>query len=270
MGKAPNYSASPEHLAEQYKNASNLSARQRIYGFRTDAASSWPRWVFDQLDLPANARVLELGCGNGVLWESNADRILEGWEIVLTDMSPGMLEEARKALSRIERRFAFQTMNAESISFPDSCFDAVVANHMLYHVPDRNRAIGEVHRVLRTGGKFSAATNGAGHLRELKDLIDAFVPTPTETWSNDGPFQLDDGEAQLREHFSDVTVHRIGGELRVTEAQAIVDYALSVEWVKPVLIGPELDRFRTEVHSRITRDGMIRIGTDVGLLQAVR
>ena len=57
--------ASGSQLAEQYKDETNLSARQRLYRFRDPRATPWPRWVFEQLDLPANARVLEVGCGTG-------------------------------------------------------------------------------------------------------------------------------------------------------------------------------------------------------------
>jgi hypothetical protein len=141
----------------------------------------------------------------------------------------------------------------------------------LYHVPDanRDRTILEVGRVLRTGGTFYAATNGAGHLRELKDLIDAHVPLPVGTaWTNDGPFQLENGEAQLRRHFSNVSVRRVTGELAVADAQAIVDYALSVEWAKEVLVGETMERFRAEVESRMRDNGAFRIVTEAGLFVA--
>jgi ubiquinone/menaquinone biosynthesis C-methylase UbiE len=186
-----NYSASYSELGKQYKDASNLSARQRIYRFAKVGGEPWPRWVFDRLELPRDARVLELGCGNGFLWKANADRIPAGWKIVLTDASQGMVDEARRALGDVPRRFAFQRVGADSLPFPDAIFDGVIANHMLYHLPDgdRDRAIGEVHRVLCAGGVFHAATNGERHLRQLKDLIDAFVALPEGmVWRTTGRF----------------------------------------------------------------------------------
>jgi ubiquinone/menaquinone biosynthesis C-methylase UbiE len=52
--------------------------------------------VFDHYDgLPADADVLEVGCGTGYLWRDNADRDAGGWELLLTDFSPGMAADAR-------------------------------------------------------------------------------------------------------------------------------------------------------------------------------
>jgi len=52
------------------------------------------QWVFDQFNLAAKSRILEVGCGPGLLWLQNVARIPEGWDITLSDFSPGMLDEA--------------------------------------------------------------------------------------------------------------------------------------------------------------------------------
>src|SRR5262245_8596909 len=82
-------------LKEQYRDASNLSARAQLHArFSTDRRGWFP-WLFDRIELPTHARVLELGCGPGWFWWENRDRIAPGWEVTLTDFSPGMLDEAR-------------------------------------------------------------------------------------------------------------------------------------------------------------------------------
>src|SRR5262245_7806534 len=120
-------------LNEQYRNASNLNARIELHRRFSTNAYGWHRWVFDHFRLPPEARVLELGCGPGELWRENADRIPEGWEVTLADLSPGMLAAARRSLRDLLRSFAFAEVDAQSIPFPDACFDGVIANHMLYH-----------------------------------------------------------------------------------------------------------------------------------------
>ncbi len=144
-------------MADQYGDASNLNARIALHERFSANAYGWPRWVFDQLDLPDESHLLEIGCGAGGLWADNLDRIPAGWEITLTDASPGMLAEAQRNLS-IQRRFAFRLADAQKLPFEDGAFDAVIANHMLYHVPDRPRAFSEIARVLRDGGTLYAAT----------------------------------------------------------------------------------------------------------------
>ncbi len=57
-------------------------------------------------------------------------------------------------------RVQFKEIDAQSIPFEDETFDAVIANHMLYHVPDRPKAIAEIKRVLKPGGRLIATTIG--------------------------------------------------------------------------------------------------------------
>ena len=130
--------------------------------------------MFDQFQLPPNARILELGCGSGALWLRNLERIPAGWDITLSDFSAGMVEDARRKLEGSTHPFTFQQMDAQSIPLPDASVDAVIANHMLYHVPDRNKAFSEVRRVLKPTGTFYAATNGLHHLREISQLQQRF------------------------------------------------------------------------------------------------
>jgi ubiquinone/menaquinone biosynthesis C-methylase UbiE len=108
-------------------------------------------WLFDQLALPAACRVLELGAGPGDLWRKNAGRIPPGGEVTLSDLSPGMVETARGALAAVPHPFAFAMVDAQAIPFPDATFDVVIASFMLYHVPDRSRALAEIRRVLTPG-----------------------------------------------------------------------------------------------------------------------
>jgi ubiquinone/menaquinone biosynthesis C-methylase UbiE len=147
------YVANLSQVAQQYRNASNLSARQRIYKY-VSPGQSWFDWVFDQLNLPGRARIPELGCGNAELWKANLKRLPRAWTITLSDASDGMVDTARQALNGHASQFSFNRFDAQSIPFEKAKFDAVIANHMLYHLPDRDRALAEVRRVLHEGGAF--------------------------------------------------------------------------------------------------------------------
>jgi SAM-dependent methyltransferase len=130
---------------EQYEDASNLKARLALHEKFGIGARPWHLWVFDHLlGLPAECRILELGCGPGTLWAINGGRIPKGWDITLTDFSAGMLEEAKTKLAEVDHSFELVQVDAQDISFEDDTFDAVVANHMLYHVPDRPKAFSEI------------------------------------------------------------------------------------------------------------------------------
>src|ERR1700733_12017786 len=167
----------PEEIQQQYKNSSNLGARAAIYRFGTGTSkTSWPTWVFDQMlaEIPQVASVLEIGCGPGGLWRENLPRVPRQWRVVLRDLTEGMVKEATAAVLG-DGRFSVKQMNAEKIDLPDSSVDAVIANHMLYHVLDLPAALREISRVLKPAGKLLATTNGDQHMQRMNELILEFI-----------------------------------------------------------------------------------------------
>ena len=81
-------------------------------------------------------------------------RIPSTWDITLSDLSSGMLDSAWRNLVVTGRNYKFKEIDAQEIPFEDETFDAVIANHMLYHVPDKPKAIAEIKRVLKTRWSF--------------------------------------------------------------------------------------------------------------------
>jgi ubiquinone/menaquinone biosynthesis C-methylase UbiE len=130
----------------------------------------------EHLEIPENGQVLEVGCGPGGYWSEVSDAILGSWQITVSDLSPGMVAQARQRLAALDRPFTVVQADVQSLPFRDRSFDAVIANFMLYHVPDRPRALAEIHRVLIAGGRLFAMTNGNPHMREFKDLVNRVVP----------------------------------------------------------------------------------------------
>jgi ubiquinone/menaquinone biosynthesis C-methylase UbiE len=251
------------YLHEQYKNAANLNDRIQLHVRFSTNPYDFHMWVFDQLKLAADSRVLELGCGPGSLWRQNMVRIPAGWQITLTDFSPGMLAEARTNLAGAHP-FAFQLADAQALPFANAEFDAVIANHMLYHVPDRAKAFAEIRRVLRQDGRFYAATNGENHLREIHELVQQFDSTK-ELWSR-MTFRLEGGAAELSHFFSRVLLHRYESALIVTEAEPLVAFVASM--IGAELTGAWRAAFTQVVEERIAADGAIHITKDTGLFEA--
>ena len=114
----------PQYLAqEQYKDSSNLDARIALHQNFSTNPQGWHHWVFDQLlQLPAHANILELGCGNGILWKDSAERIPAGWKITLADISDGMLDAAWRNLIVTGRAFKFEKIDAQAIPYADKTF----------------------------------------------------------------------------------------------------------------------------------------------------
>jgi SAM-dependent methyltransferase len=260
----------PQYLkSDQYRDASNLDARVVIHQRFSTNSYGWFRWVFDTLlELPENARILELACGNGLLWKENTDRIPAGWKVTLSDLSPGMLNAALRNLVVTGHAFQFKEINAQSIPFEDVTFDAVIANHMLYHVPDRPGAIAEMKRVLKTGGRLIATTVGENHMKEMNGWVTR-VSGGQLSGMYSLPFVLKNGGEQLGEFFDTVSLFRYQDSLEVTEVEPVIAYLRSGIAASD-LLEHELARVRDDLEKELQENGRILISKDSGLFKAIK
>lgn len=252
-------------LSVQYKDEVNLKARLRLHQeFSTNSYGLMP-WLFDRLDLPDEARILDVGGGPGDLWIENRARIPPGWQIVHSDLSIQMIRTARGQLQELSQIMGHGNVDAQALPFPRDSMDAVIANFMLYHVPDRSRALGEIQRVLKPGGQLFAATNGVGHLREIPALIHKV--DPDADWASaDLLFGLENGLEQLAQFFPDVILHRYRDALIVTEAAPLVAYILSMK--RSAVVEEDPVSVRRLIESLIEEKGPIHITKNPGLLIA--
>ena len=261
----------PKVVSTQYGTSANLDARIRLHaGFSTNHYG-WLPWVFDQLlTLPPTANILEIGCGTGQLWAENRDRIPPGWTLTLSDQSAGMLATTKAALAELARPISFEEIDAQLIPYSTAYFDAIIANHMLYHVPDLPKALAEMHRVLKPGGQLFAATNGKAHMVELGELAGRFDPSlNVKSFLAIDNFQLENGGAKLQQHFAHVTCRLYADALVVDEPTPLVDYILSMA------MHARYTEQRRALHDFIVQElaaqgGTIRIEKSTGLFIATK
>ncbi len=252
---------------EQYQNAENLNARIRLHVEFSTNDYGWFPWVFDKFDLPKDCHILELGCGPGDLWRENLDRIPHDWEIILSDFSPGMISQAQQNFAKHSQRFSFEIIDAQSIPYDEGEFDAVIANHFLYHVPDRPKALSEIRRVLKENGHFFCSTIGETHMQELPALVEKFDPEIKSIFKSETyPFTLENAEPQLKEWFSKVVIDRYPDNLEITDAGAIVDYILSSSIALDNSRREKLGHFIEQ--EMASNAGVIHIKKDSGMFEA--
>jgi SAM-dependent methyltransferase len=256
-------------LTDQYKTASKLGARIQLHERFSTNPVNLQHWVFDQFDLAPDARILELGCGPGTLWQKNLERIPHDWKITLSDFSAGMVQEIQCHLPADDQRFSFQVVDAQAIPFDDNTFDAILANHMLYHVPDLSQAFSEICRVLRPQGKFYATTNGSEHLSEIRMFMQqsGFGDSNGVMGFEDGAFRLENGLELLASWFSQIELRRFEGDLAVTEAGPIVAFILAS--VKPESINEQkVKTLRTLIDQELMQHGVVHVAKDMGIFIA--
>jgi ubiquinone/menaquinone biosynthesis C-methylase UbiE len=181
--------------------------------------------------------VLEVGGGEGELAERIQSEL--GATVVGIDQSERMVEIQRS--KGIDARVG----DVQQLPFDDGEFDVAVAAWMLYHVPDLDRGLAELARVLRPGGRLVAVTNAVDHLQELWDLARRATALRRFT------FRSENGEQALRRHFADVRRRDAHGWVTMDD-EAVRRFANSWDALAPLVTMPPLGKtLRVRRHSSV-------------------
>jgi ubiquinone/menaquinone biosynthesis C-methylase UbiE len=252
---------------QQYKTSKNLFARINLHVRFGSPPASWTTWIIDQLHLHPGECWLEVGCGPASLWRENRARVPAEVEVVLSDFSWGMVKEASSALAG-QADFHFLNVDAQSIPFASQTFDGIIANHMLYHVPDLERGLQEIQRVLKPEGRLCATTNGLGHMQELTDLIGELFPEYVQGQEVTRKFSLENAPRVLSRHFRDVEIRRFQQDLMVTEFEPLRDYIFSLWDVVEDRDPQEIEAFEAYLKRDFNAQGHMHITKSQGLVIA--
>lgn len=162
-------------LKKQYLDASNISARINLHKLYSTNPQGWYPWIFEQCQIKEGMKVLELGCGDGTFWSSNLDQLPANIQITVSDISQGMLNDARRNLGGdSDIRFLFQLADANSLPYEDEAFDLVIANHVLFYCNNLNDTCSEISRVLKKEGTFISSAYSKHHMKEISQLVQDF------------------------------------------------------------------------------------------------
>lgn len=214
-------------LKTQYQNASNISARIRLHEMYSKNQTGWFPWIYHNCKITDDMRILEIGCGDGTLWNENMAKLPQNISAVLSDISEGMLRDVRRRIGS-DSRFSFQAFDCHRIPFVSDSFDLVIANHVLFYCDDIAKVCREVSRILVPGGRFLCSTYGASHMQEITALVQEF--DSRIQLSGDAlyaRFGLENGAEILAPYFSDISTRLYDDALYVTDAAPLIEYILS-------------------------------------------
>ena len=211
--------------------------RQQLHAMWSSVAGHWDRHA-DTVDARARAfteqmlasadprpgaRILELACGPGGAGLAAATRF-PSCAVVLSDVSPAMVAiAARRADELGLSNVSTAVLDLEEIDRPDASFDVVLCREGLMFASDPGRAVAEMRRVLRPGGRVCVSVWGPRRrnpwLGLVLDGVSAQLGRPVPPPGVPGPFSLDDAntvESLLKEHdLIDVVVTEVATPLRV-------------------------------------------------------
>lgn len=255
-----------QSLSMQYKNATNISARIRLHRDYSVNKEGWFPWLFSNLHLKSGMKVLELGAGNGALWSQNINKVPAGVNIILSDISEGMLADAKNEIGD-KPEFQYAVIDAQKIPFADNTFDLVIANHMLFYCDDISLALHEIRRVLKPGASLVCSTYSKRHMQEITDLVQNFnsniVLSSTNLYER---FGLDNGKQILSKFFNDVTCKKYHDAIEISEATPIISYILSCHGNQNEILLNHYQEFKQYVEQKVS--GGFSITKDAGFFAA--
>jgi SAM-dependent methyltransferase len=249
----------------QYRDSSRLAARARLHVKYGTAPVAWFPWLATQVPWPAEPRVLEVGCGAGWMWAEAAARLPGDLDLTLTDLSPGMVDEALDRVASLGRyrRTVGRVADVQDLPFRSAAFDVVVANYVLHHVPDTGRAVAELARVLRPGGVAVVACVGDGHLAELHQIRQEVFGAAADVFAD--AFGAAAGTRVLPTRFGDVEWLAYADRLDCRDPDDVVAYLASTP---PVETATD-DQHRQVVAAVAARfaagGGRLRVSKDTGV-----
>jgi SAM-dependent methyltransferase len=203
----------PEVVRAEYAEESRLE--ERIAAWQGLTGPNPRELALEAVAESRPGQVLEVGCGQG--WASEWIKEELGAEVVAVDQSERMVELTRR------RGVDAHVGDVQELPFEDGSFDAALAAWVLYHVPDLDRGLAELARVLRPGGRLVAVTNAPESLHELWTLLGA-DRTPFLI----AGFHSDNGAEILRRHFQHVEERQAAGTVTFADPEAVQRYVDSL------------------------------------------
>ena len=248
--------ADKQVVSSQYATSAHLETRISIHEKYSRNKQAFGDWIISHYHLQPGEQVLELGCGTGSMWRNVT--LPENCHVTLTDLSAGMLETSRENTRHLSADYA--VCDAMAIPCCDAAFDVVIANMMLYHVPDIQLALREIRRVLKPEGRFYAATFGEHGVTEaVLDMLGLLCTVNHR-------FTLQNGKEQLACHFSDIQRYDREDALDVTNLDDLIAYLRSMAGMTVLAEIPDT-RLREVFQARV-KEGVLSLPKEYGLFIA--
>lgn len=249
-------------VIEQYQKHNNLDIRIELHKRYSKNKFGFNNWIFSNYQITDDIKVLELGCGTGELWKNQLDVIDKMEQLIVTDFSSDMVEKTKSVIGNRDN-VEYKIMDIQNISFENETFDIVIANMLLHHVDDIDKALDEVNRVLKKGGIFYCATFGENG---VVDYLASLFKNEINQELENKTFTLQNGKTYLNRHFDTVEKLIYDDELQVTSIDDLVQYIQSLKGISEIgSLEEEIIRKRLESEFS---NGMLIIPKEYGMFIA--
>lgn len=254
---------SQEDVKKQYEVTDNLDIRIALHEKYSSNKQGFGSWIFSHYQFKTasanTVRVLDVGCGTADLWAENYANLPVNVDLILTDYSKGMVAASTLKMEQYQN-VQCERADIMDLPFDANSFDVVTANMMLYHVPDLEGALKEVHRVLKSDGVFYTSTFGTPSLAQT---LGSWLSHFTGVVDSPETFTLQNGATSLKTCFTDVVRLDYPDSLEVTDARDLLAYVYSLPEVFHLKDTQRQDVLSVLASHKV--DGVISIPKEYGL-----
>lgn len=246
-------------VKQQYATANNLNTRISIHDKYSTNKMGFGNWIVSNYRIDKGASVLELGCGTGDMWKGRESLISTCSRLILSDFSDGMITTTKEMVGNYDN-IEYKVLDIQQIPYENDSFDVVIANMMLYHVPNIRKGLAEVRRVLKCGGVFYCATYGEHGIIEYLSKILSEYGVENKINKN---FTLQNGHEILATTFSTIEKKEYIDSLAVTNIDDMVEYIYSLSSMTSLNRVPKQLIKNTLIKN--TTDGILNVPKEYGM-----
>lgn len=260
-----------------YKNAENLASRTALYEHTQPRYFVWEE-VVKGLGIKGDESVLDVGCGDGTLLIKLRKEQGHSGTLFGMDISSGILHRPINLADSQRLNIDFIVADAQDIPFSANSFGVVTACHMIYHVPNIDRALLEMARVLKPEGKFALSANSQKSksevLRPLKEAVArhfdlSMFPDATRR------FSIEKGGDLIKKHFKNVTLRTYPSVISLDFVDPYIEYfntlrSLWDEEFSDSQWNEILEFVRSKLQGILEKDGRIQENNIFGIFYATK
>lgn len=206
-----------------YDADDDLRVRREFHEKYSLMQGNFHEWVVSQLPIQPKDTILDVGTGPGD-FPQLLRRLGHQGVVIGMDLSEGMAKTAQKS----DPAQGWLVADAQQLPFPDGTFNGTMARHMLYHVPDIDRAVQEMARVTAMDGWAIAVTNGRDNMTLIFDIWDAIEhPDVAQTEAISARFPLEGAAEFFTPYFANVQTIMRDDAVSLPTIEPLIHYLFS-------------------------------------------
>ena len=262
-----------ENMGLQFDLPDGLQMRIQFHHQHTHFKDNFHEWMFSHYQFHPGDQVLEIGCGDGTLWECQKGKLPKDIHVILSDISNQMLETAREKTRDNDCIKKIEYADCFDLPYDDGSFDVVIINHVLMYFENVNDALKEIHRVLKKKGTLYCSTIAKDMMKERDALLKGFdqrISFDQETMYQ--RFGYENGKEKLAHYFGQIKLFDRKEVYEVKDMDSLYAFIMSGQGLSTNLepLYHRKEAFYTYLQYYYQKHSVFYLTTHAGMFQATK